>query len=104
MKQPPIQEKEYKTEKQAKNDVPPFDFFFFYALCAQTGQGKEHNGKQFWPHNGRKQAGCSLKIQEYLIEYADVDAPFYNALVTKPIHIDNTKYDTDCPHELHDFG
>ena len=42
---PPVEEEQHEAHGKDRPDFPPRDFLALHALCPQTGQGKQEDGK-----------------------------------------------------------
>ena len=46
----------------------------------------------------------AVEIKEYPVDYADIDTPRLDLLVTVPVDFDYYKLNTEGTHKVHDFG
>ena len=72
---PPVEEEQHKTDGKSRPDSSPSDFLTFHALCPQTGQGKQEDGKQFRVQYGTEQPRRAVEVHQDSVHHADVHAP-----------------------------
>ena len=56
---------------------------------AQTGQGKQQDGKQLCVQYGMEQPRRAVEVQKDSVHHTDVHAPQPDDFVTEPVHVHN---------------
>ena len=84
---PPVEEEEHKADGKGCPDSSPSDFLTLHALCPQTGQGKQEDGKQFRVQDGTEQPRRAVKVHQDSVHHADVHSPEPYGFITEPVHV-----------------
>ena len=84
---PPVEEEQHEANGKSRPNSSPSDFLTFHALCPQTGQGKQENGKQFRIQDGTEQPRRAVEVHQYSVHHADVHTPKPNGFIAEPVHV-----------------